>query len=33
MNGNNVKYFDCFGVEHISKENKKFTCNRKYYNR
>ena len=28
MNGNNVTYFDSFGVEHIPKEIKKFIGNR-----
>ena len=28
MNGDNVTYFDSFGVENISKKNKKFIDNR-----
>ena len=28
MNGDNLTYFDSFGVEHISKEIKKFIDNR-----
>ena len=28
MNGNNVTYFDNFGVEHIPKDIKKFICNK-----
>ena len=28
MNGNNVIYFDNFGVEHIPKYIKKFVCNK-----
>ena len=28
MNGNNVTYFDNFGVEHIPKDIKKFVCNK-----
>ena len=28
VNGNNVRHFDSFGVEHISKEIKKFTGNK-----
>ena len=28
LNGNNIIYFDSFGVEHISKEFKKFTGNK-----
>ena len=33
VNGNNITYFDSFGVEHVSKEMiKKFIGNKKYYN-
>ena len=30
VNSDNVTYFDSFGVEHISKEMKKFIGNKKY---
>ena len=30
MNGNNIIYFDSFGVEHISKEIKKFIRNKNF---
>ena len=28
MNGNNIIYFDSFGVEHIPKKNKQFIANK-----
>ena len=31
VNGNNVTYFDSFGVEHIRKEIKKFVRDKKYF--
>ena len=36
LNGNNITYFDCFGVEHIPKEIEKFIVNKnmqKYNNK
>ena len=33
VNGDKATYFDSFGVEHSSKQTKKFIGNKKYYNR
>ena len=33
MNGDNVTYFDGFGVEHIPKEIKRFVDKKKYHSK
>ena len=33
MNGNEIIYFDCLGVEHIPKEINKFKRKQKYHNK